>query len=923
MAAPNGPETAPNLAGRTIGPYQLVSLEGAGGMGEVYKARDTRLGRTVAIKVLPAHGARDPQARERLEREARAVAALTHPHICTLHDIGQQDGVDFLVMEYLEGDTLTARLAKGPLPVAQAIQYAVQIASALDTAHRAGLVHRDLKPGNIMLTAAGAKLLDFGLAKSFVSIAAADATAGPTQPAPPNLTTPGTILGTVQYMAPEQVEGKATDGRTDIFAFGAVLFEMLTGKKAFEGSSPASLIAAILERVPAPVSSLQPLVPPSIDRVVQACLAKDPDERWQSARDLMRELKWSAAGDITTPASTAGTIRVRRRELIAWTAVAVAILVAAVLGLGALRRTRPALPVTRFTVTVGEGQRFRMIDPQLATLSPDGTLLVYAATDQLFVHTMSDRDARPIQGTEGHQPLNPVFSPDNTSIVFYSRSRRALEKVAVTGGAPVTICSTDIVPMGISWGDAGIVFGQGSNGIMRVSPNGGAPEALLAVRAGEVAHGPQLLPGGDLVLFTVATAPSVGGWDTAQIVVQSLKSGHRTTLVSGGSDARYVPTGHIVYAVGGVLYGVPFDVRRLAVTSGPVPLVEGVRRPESVTSGGADFTVSDAGSLAYVPGPATAATGPTSRLQMATLDRNGTIQPIGLPPGPYEHPRVSPDGKRLTFSSDDGKDAIVWIYDLAGTTSVRRFTHAGRNRFPVWSADGERVVFQSNREGDLAIFQQRADGTGSAERLTRPERGTEHVPESSSPDGKHLLVAVVKGARHSLADVALDRRTVTPFGAVESSAYASSTFSPDGRWIAYTANIPGTDDFDVFVQPFPSTGSTYQIAFGAHPMWSPDGAHLFWLRPGQYASVSISTAPAFTFGTPMPAPWPFVGHGPGTERNVDITSDGVRFIGLIDTTQKSPLAAYTAYTDAGASAASQIHIVLNWFEELKRLVPAK
>jgi eukaryotic-like serine/threonine-protein kinase len=880
----------PTLVGRRLGPYELLSREGAGGMGEVYKARDSRLDRTIAIKVLPLPSVCDPHARERFEREARAVATLNHPHICTLHDIGRDDDVDYLVMEFLEGQTLAARLAKGPLPIAQALQYAIQIASALDVAHRAGIVHRDLKPANVMVTAVGAKLLDFGLAKSIATLARAGAASAPTLIAPPELTTPGTILGTVDYMAPEQIEGRASDARTDIIAFGAVLFEMLTGRKAFAGSTPASVIAAILERDPPPVSSVQPLAPASIDRVVQACLAKNPDDRWQTMRDLVRELHWI----VETVGATVTTQATRRDRLpvwIAWTIAAVAIAIAAVLATLVYRRVLPAPLVTRFTLRAGEGQQFRMIDPQLATLSPDGTLLVYAATDQIFAHAMADREARPIRGTEGLQPLSPALSPEGTSIVFYSRPRRALEKVAVAGGAPVTVCSTDIVPMGISWGEAGIIFGQGSQGIMRVSPNGGAPDVLVPVKPGEVAHGPQMLPGGDLVLFTVATGQSVAAWDNAQIVVQSLRSGRRTTLVSGGSDARYVSTGHIVYAVGGVLYAVPFDLRRLLVTSGPMPVVEGVRRPEAVISGGADFTVSDTGSLAYVPGPVTKATVPTSRLQLATLDRSGTFQSIAIPPGPYEHPRVSPDGRRLAFSSDDGKDAIVWVYDLGGTTPARPLTHAGRNRFPVWSADGARVLFQSNREGDLAIFQQRADGAGLAERLTRPDRGVEHVPESSSPDGKVLLVAVVKGASRSLAAVDLEHHTVTPFGGIDSSALPSASFSPDGRWIAYGASIPGTADFDVFVQPFPATGTIYQIGFGVHPWWSTDGAELFYRRPGQNARVSVTTTPAFTFGTPMIEPSPFVDQ-PGIERNSDITRDGRRLIGLIDTTVKSPLEAY-------------------------------
>jgi eukaryotic-like serine/threonine-protein kinase len=367
-----------------------------------------------------------------------------------------------------------------------------------------------------------------------------------------------------------------------------------------------------------------------------------------------------------------------------------------------------------------------------------------------------------------------------------------------------------------------------------------------------------------------------------------------------------------------VLYAVRFDARRVAVTSGPSPILEGVRRPDRVLSGSADFSVSENSALAYVPGPPTTL---SALLQLALVDRQAAIEPLGVPPGPYEHPRLSPDGKRVAFSSDDGTNASVWIYDLAGTTPVRRLTQVGRNRFPVWSADGERVAFQSSREGDLGIFRQRADGMAPPERLTKPDRGAAHVPESWSPDGKTLLISVVTGPTYSAATVTLESKKVAAFGGIESSGPASAVFSPDGRWVGYTGNVPGTADFDTFVQPFPATGATYQILFGAHPMWTPDGRQLVIIRPGDYAVVSVSTQPTFTFGNPVIGLRPFVDRGPGFERNADLTRDGKRFVGLIDTTQKSPLVSEGAYT--AGSAATEIHVVLNWHEELKRLVPDK
>ncbi len=582
--------------GTTLGPYEIVSSAGAGGMGEVYKAKDTRLDRTVAIKVLPSHLSDDADLKECFEREARAVSSLNHPHICTLHDVGHQDGVDFLVMESIEGETLEDRLKKGPLAFEEALRYAIQIADALDNAHRRGVVHRDLKPGNIMLTATGAKLLDFGLAtrlrQGFGEVKVDDSSLLTVQKP---LTEKGTLIGTFQYMAPEQLEGENSDARTDVFAFGALLFEMLTGQKAFEGKSQASLIVAILEHEPPSITSLQPMSPPAIDRVVRQCLAKDPDERWQTAGDLRRELEWvREAGADALPSTAASRARAPGGRLAFGAA---GLLIGAMLA-GVLAwswKTAPRPNVTRFELALTESVRLSGTGSHAVALSPDGTRLVYSANAQLYLRSMDDMEATPIRGTDGG--LSPFFSPDGKWIGFHSGGK--LQKVPVTGGAPVTLCVAEN-PFGASWGaDGNILIGQGAGGIFRVPASGGAMQVLIEVNAtdGELAQSPYLLPGGDAVLFTLGRG---GDWDEAQIVLHSLETGEREVLVGGGADARYVAPGHLVYALGESLFAVPFDPSRLEVTGGPVPVLEGVGRAVPNT-GAAHFALSNSGSLAYIP----------------------------------------------------------------------------------------------------------------------------------------------------------------------------------------------------------------------------------------------------------------------------------------------------------------------------------
>jgi len=943
--------------GTRLGPYEIVAQIGEGGMGQVYRATDTKLKRQVAIKILPPALAADADRLARFQREAEVLASLNHPNIAAIYGLEESGGITALVMELAEGEDLSEKIeglrAKGSgLPIDEALPIAKQIADALEAAHEQGVIHRDLKPANIKVRTDGTvKVLDFGLAKLVgpaeaglhgePSGAHGDARGVRLQPdfsASPTITTPamtqaGMILGTAAYMSPEQARGKTVDKRADIWAFGAVLFEMLTSRRAFPGEDITDTIVSVVSKEP-DWSALPAATPAGLRRLLARCLKKDPKARMRDigeARLQLKELVSGAPEEMPT-AVVAQPTPAPRRPL--WKraipVVAAAVVAGAIVGAASwtIWPPPPSSPVTRFALTLGEGQQFSVVNIQSLAVSPDGARIVYVANNQLYLRSLSDLEARPIPGTlQASTPGMPVFSLDGQSIAFYSREDQAIKKIAVSGGAAVTICPADISFMGMTWDSGGIVFGQGSKGILRVSANGGQPAVLASVKNGEVAHGPQVLPGGDWVLFNFATAATTEGWDKARIVVQSLKTSERKTLIAGGSDARYVPTGlsspkraereggHLVYAVGGVMFAVPFDLRSLAVTGGPVPVVEGVKRSAVSTYGTAQLSVSSTGSLVFVPGPVSASTGQSD---LALIDRNGTTQPLKLPPAPYEYPRLSPDGKRIAVGSDDGKEAIVWIYDLSGATSIRRLTLGGRNRVPVWSADGEHVAFQSDREGDLAIWWQRADGTTPAERLTKPDKDTAHVPESWSPDGKTVLFSVAKGSSYAVAALSFPDKKVTLFGGIQTALPPAAVFSPDGKWVAYSAATPEGVSSSLFVQPFPATGATYPISKGPgiHATWAPDGKELFYGAgggPGMVA-VSVTTRPTFTFGNPVPVPRLFGERGRTFERNHDITRDGKRFLGVVAVGQNGA---------SGAPAAPQIQVVLNWFEELKARVPTK
>jgi Tol biopolymer transport system component len=890
-------------SGTRLGPYEILSPLGAGGMGEVYRARDTRLDRTVAVKVLPEH-LDSPEARERFDREARAISSLNHPHICVLHDVGHQGSTDYLVMEHLEGETLAKRIDRGPLLAAELLRIAVEIADALEKAHRQGILHRDLKPANIMLTKSGAKLMDFGLAKA--TPIAVDLSSSPTvsQPAPADarlepLTARGTIVGTFQYMAPEQIEGKETDARSDIFSFGAVLYEMATGKKAFEGKSQASLIAAILEREPPPISTLQPMSPPALDRVVKTCLAKDPDERFQTAHDLKLQLQWigEAGSQAGVPARVVLPGKARERLALAAAGLFLLTTIAAL----SFWSLQPALPrpVTRTVITLPPDQRLAGLEQPAVALSPDGNYLAYVAVQggaqQLYLRAMDSLEARPIPGTEG--AVNPFFSSDGQWLFFFTDQK--LKKVPLSGGAAVTL--GDVVqPRGASSGSQGtIAFATAVSALQQVSDAGGALQPLTHLAKGENSHRwPEFLPGGKAVLFSAALTSSA--WVNAQVAVHSVVTGERRNLVQPGTQPRYAASGHLVYAQGGNLMAVPFDPQRLSVTGRAVPVVEGVL--QNSLSGAAQYSLSATGSLVYVPGNIQSV-----QSALVWVTRDGTEQPLAAPARAYRVPRVSPDGRRVVLAIDE-QETQLWLYDLSRETLTRMTFEGKSNQGPVWAPDGKRIAFQSNKEGPPNLFWQFTDGSDGVERLTTSESA--QSPSSWSSDGQ-LLAFVDVDSTTGFVDIwvlRLSDRKAQPF--LRTSFNASGPrFSPDGRWLAYVSDESG--HWEVYIQPYPGPGGKWQISVdgGTEPVWNPNGRELFYRSGRKMMAVEISTQPGFVARKPRVL---FEGDyllTPLTFPNYDVSPDGQRFLMF-------------KRTEAGAAAPAQINVVLNWTEELKRRLPS-
>jgi serine/threonine protein kinase/Tol biopolymer transport system component len=892
---------------QTIGPYRITAKLGEGGMGEVWRATDTRLNREVAIKVLPAALANDAQYMARFEREAQTLAALNHPNIAAIYGIEQSA----IVMELVEGETLPC-----PVPLATALDYARQIAEGLEAAHEKGIVHRDLKPANIRVTPDGRlKILDFGLAKSAAESAAATS-AGPTISPTLSLamTQAGMILGTAGYMAPEQAAGKTVDRRADIWSFGVVLYELLTSKPLFTGETISHTLASVLKDE---IVLDIPQAPPPIRRLLARCLNRDPRERLRDigeARIAIRDYLANPAADSDLERARAPHSNSSRPGRLGhWfpRVLFAGLFLSLASSLAWIFKPAPPLAVARFPLPLAEGQIFTNPGRLSLAISPDGNEIVYVANRQLYLRSLAGFSTRPIAGSEvsGGTVTTPVFSPDGKWIAFFDGVSRTIKRIAVSGGVPVTVCEAGGL-IGMEWNDDGVLFASSDKGIQRVSPNGGQPEVLVPPKGDETLANPQMLPGGRAVLFSRGELDSTGfpRANTWHVAVQELKSGARKVVVQAGINARYLPTGHLVYFSNGVLFAVPFHLRRLDPIGGAVGVVEGVARVGST----AQFAISSAGSLIYVPGPVT--TGGVAQDVLAIIDGQGKIEAVQMPQGAYGYPRASRDGQNVAYQRVDGKESSIWICNIAGRAAPRRLTlpDTGANRYPIWSPDDQRVAFQSDREGDVAIWWQRADGSGVAERLSRADKRVAHVPDSWSPDGQTISFTLEKENASEVWTYSLRERKPALLAAAPGAVLGKSAFSPDGRWVAYQLRAgPGTSR--IYVRPFPPTGTAYvapEDQDSHHPVWSPDGKKLFYVPgPGQFGSMNVNTRPSLSFGSPVRAPQSgFATQSSASVRTFDVLPDGKRFIGVVTPGQ----------LQLGTSGGSQIHVVLNWFEDVKQ-----
>ncbi|MBI2149280.1 MAG: protein kinase [Acidobacteria bacterium] len=863
----------PLPAGTHLGPYEILALIGAGGMGEVYRASDTRLNRTVAIKVLPAHFSNNPEMRQRFEREAQTIAGLNHPHICTLFDVGRQDGTDFLVMEFLEGETLAQRLERGALPLEEALKAAIEIADALDKAHRQGVVHRDLKPSNVMLTKSGTKLLDFGLAKLKPVDQAPTISALPTRA---DATAQGTILGTLQYMAPEQLEGKDADARTDIFAFGAVLYEMTTGKKAFEGKSQASLISAIMSAEPQLISKLQPMAPPAFDYVVKRCLTKDPEDRWQTARDVMAQLKWTIEGGTQIGIPAPILAQRRKRDRLAWTLLAIA----------ALLIVAMAIPVFRYLRGPGEPAqvRFQILVPPMpnsvqVTVSPDGRSIAYVAststnTTALYIRPLGAVTSQQLAGTEG--ALHPFWSPDSRHIAFVAGGR--LKKIDITGGPPQNLCEAPSFQGG-SWNSEGVIVLASNRVLYRVSAAGGQPVAITELDQSRLEAGhfwPFFLPDGRHYLY-LAWSPSERG-----IYTGSLDSKDRSLVLAAESMPFYAEPGYLLYQRQGTLFAQPFDAKRLNVKGDPVRIADEI--PNNPANGRAAFAVSQNGVLVYRAGGGTAANS-----RFFWFDRAGKELQAAGDPAPYGTTfDLSPDGRQVAFARRDAATGAndIWLLDWARNAPTRLTFDPANESDPVWSPDGLRIVFDSARKGNPGIYQKNASGLGEETPVLETAK-SEYVDDWSD-DGRYIVYHSTEANGSGLYALPLfgDRKplTLVPPPFTKDEAHTSY----DSKWLAYNSNESGT--WQIYVISFPNLEQKFQISTngGVQPRWRKDGKEIYYLAlDGKLMAVDFNPAGRIQSGIPRVLFDTGLTPTGNTEQYV-ATSDGQRFLVLKPLTESTP-----------------------------------
>jgi len=864
-------------SGIRLGSYEILSQIGAGGMGEVYRARDMRLERTVAIKVLPDHLSCNADSKQRFEREARALSSLNHPHICTLYDIGTQDGVAFLVMEYMEGQTVADRLQKGALPIEQVLKIGVEVADALDKAHRHGIVHRDLKPGNIMLTKSGAKLMDFGLAKPTQATFIAGSTASNSTRSDP-LTVEGTIVGTFQYMAPELFEGRDADARSDIFAFGAVLYEMATGQPAFSGKTRASVLAAILASEPTPVTKLQPAASLELDRLIRTALAKNPDERWQSVHDIGISLSGISATETPHPAATPSP----------WW-IAAGLLTLVTLGLGAfftLHRTNSSPALLRLTIAPPPNASFSSLEKLLA-ISPDGRQVAFTAVDRsgqrsLWVRPLDTLEARALPGTDDAD--TPFWSPDSRLVGFFSHSK--LKKVDPNGGQPEVICDAGADPGGATWNREGvIVFAPNFEGVLyRVPASGGQPIAITeAYKANDETNHiwPEFLPDGRHFLFLVYGKGDEG------IHVGSLDSKEHHLVLREESTALYVEPGYLLFGRNGVLMVQRFDAKRLEALGEPIRIVDTV---ESASGGGYTFSVSRNCVLVYFAGRRYKPT------QLVWYRRDGTRLGALGPVGPFRQPRISPDGHTVAVNSlESGMELSVWLIDSRGVPT--RFTFGSFDLSPIWAPDSDRVIFSSPRDGlPPNLFQKNLTGGSEERRLMH--NGIDSIATDWSRDGRYVVyMANELGTNWNVWAMPLTGdQTPQPVLRTQFNEM-DGRISPDGRWLAYVSDESGK--WEVYVQRFLSPGGKWQISSngGKQPQWSHDGKELFYVAADQMLmAVAIHPGLSLDPGTPKQL-FQFHGASDFLGGSYDVGADGQRFL-------VSAL--------VGEQASPPLTVVINW-----------